>query len=312
MSDGRQLEAIVAHLEEALKPEGFTIEKNDKVFDDDGHQIAEFDIIVRGSFGSTSMNWLIECRDRPSQGAAPNSWIEQLVGRKSRFGFNKVTAVSTTGFAPGVNDFASAEGIELREVAATDPACFSNWITGATFPCVERRTELKSARLVVSELEPKEALNALHELLAKIDSNQKLLRAAQSLQVHSLGDVFHSVVTQEELFDSMQPDVGQRTINIHAKFANLDDRFSVETEHGVIPIESIYFTGSLVVTETQKSVAFAGQYRSFDSESVFSEVVSFEPLEFDGKKFALEMHNIGETGETQVMLRRVKGETGSR
>lgn len=35
------------------------------------------------------------------------SWIEQLVGRRARFGFNKVTAVSITGFATGAAEFAS-------------------------------------------------------------------------------------------------------------------------------------------------------------------------------------------------------------
>jgi hypothetical protein len=62
------------------------------------------------------VNWLIECRDRPSQGPAPGSWLEQLAGRKRRFKFDKVIAVSTTGFAPGAWQFAESEGISLRSV----------------------------------------------------------------------------------------------------------------------------------------------------------------------------------------------------
>lgn len=110
-SDGKQLEALVSFVEETLVPQGFSVNTNTKVFNDEGIQVAEFDVEVRGKVGTTDIAWLIECRDRPSQGAAPGSWIEQLVGRRARFGFNKVTAVSTTGFAAGAEEFA-----HLREL----------------------------------------------------------------------------------------------------------------------------------------------------------------------------------------------------
>src|SRR5438876_3903181 len=100
-SDGKQLETLVAFVEKTLTPHGLTVSTNRRVFNDEGAQIAEFDLEICGKFGSTDIRWLVECRDRPGQGPSPGSWIEQLVGRRARFGFNKVTAVSTTGFAPG-------------------------------------------------------------------------------------------------------------------------------------------------------------------------------------------------------------------
>jgi len=69
--DGKQLEALVAFVEEALVPPGFEVKANSRVFNDEGVQIAEFDIEIRGKVGSTTIAWLIECRDRPGQGAAP-------------------------------------------------------------------------------------------------------------------------------------------------------------------------------------------------------------------------------------------------
>ncbi|HEY4363603.1 MAG TPA: restriction endonuclease [Bryobacteraceae bacterium] len=125
-SNGKNLEALVAFVEQTLKAPGLNVSTNKGVFNDEGIQIAEFDVEVLGKFGSTEIHWLIECRDRPSQGPAPGSWIEQLVGRRTRFGFNKVTAVSTTGFAPGAVDFARSQGIELREVAALSPEEFKH------------------------------------------------------------------------------------------------------------------------------------------------------------------------------------------
>jgi hypothetical protein len=78
--DGRQLEGLVAFVERVLLPQGFEVRTNERIFDEDGMQIAEFDIDIRGKIGSTEIAWLIECRDRPAGGAAPGSWIEQLKG----------------------------------------------------------------------------------------------------------------------------------------------------------------------------------------------------------------------------------------
>ena len=114
---GKQLESLVKEIEKYLLPDTFKISSNDRIFNDDGVQIAEFDIRISGKVGSTNFNWLIECRDRPSNGAAPGSWIEQLVGRRDRFNFDKVTAVSTTGFAEEAIKYAKSKGIELRTVS---------------------------------------------------------------------------------------------------------------------------------------------------------------------------------------------------
>ena len=118
--NGKQLEGLVALIEKLHLPPAFDVKTNERVFYQ-GIQVAEFDIEIRGRLGTTDVVWLIECRDRPTEGPAPASWVEQLVGRRTRFGFNKVTAVSTTGFAKGASDFAQKEGIETREVRTLAP-----------------------------------------------------------------------------------------------------------------------------------------------------------------------------------------------
>ena len=115
---GKPLERLVRAIEEQMLPEGFNVSSNERVIED-GVQLAEFDIVISGRLGSTDFKWLIECRDRPSQGAAPGAWIEQLVSRRSRFNFDKVIAVSTSGFAEGATKYASHEGIHLRTVTET-------------------------------------------------------------------------------------------------------------------------------------------------------------------------------------------------
>lgn len=113
---GKEVEELVNGIEQQLLPQGFKVEPRQRVLDDAGQQVAELDLVISGALGSSSVRWLIECRDRPSEGSAPVAWIEQLVGRRERLQFDKVFAVSTTGFSPAAKDFAKAKGVILRTV----------------------------------------------------------------------------------------------------------------------------------------------------------------------------------------------------
>lgn len=113
---GSELEKIVAALESQLMPDGFVIETNKKVFDENGVQEFEFDIVFSGPMGSGKYKCLIECRDRPSQGSAGREWIEQLFGRRRAENFNNVMAVSTTGFSPSAKELAIKFAIDLRQL----------------------------------------------------------------------------------------------------------------------------------------------------------------------------------------------------
>ncbi len=55
-SDGKQLEALVAFVERELLPPGFSVKSNERVFNDEGVQIAEFDIEVYGKVGPTTIS----------------------------------------------------------------------------------------------------------------------------------------------------------------------------------------------------------------------------------------------------------------
>jgi len=179
-SDGRQLEALVAFVEKTLLPQGFAVSTNERVFNDDGVQIAEFDVEIRGRVGSRNIAWLIECRDRPADGPAPGSWIEQLVGRRVRFGFNKITAVSTTGFPHGATEFAQAQGIELREVEALRPEAFTDWLAIGHFQHLEKLTTLQHASILVRPDEADDRKHALLDLISKTSADAAFLRSTKT------------------------------------------------------------------------------------------------------------------------------------
>jgi hypothetical protein len=113
---GKEVENLVRDIEHDLLPAGFKVEQRQRDFDEAGNQTAELDLVISGPLGSSSVRWLIECRDRPSEGSAPIGWIEQLVSRRERLKFDRVFAVSTTGFSPAAREYAKAKNIILRTV----------------------------------------------------------------------------------------------------------------------------------------------------------------------------------------------------
>ncbi len=304
-ADGKHLEALVAYVERTLLPEGFTVATNERVFNDEGIQIAEFDIEIRGKVGSTAIAWLIECRDRPTSGPAPGSWIEQLVGRRTRFGFNKVTAVSTTGFALGATEFALEQGIELREVKALAPEEFTDWLRIRHIYHVERHTTLIYASLQIEQTVPEDKQHALAELLSKTEGSVSFLKSSKSGDTTTLANTFSRAVGEiEGLFDDLVANGPEKKFRVRASFKD-DDHFVVETTEGPIRLHAILFDGEARLKETLIPLIDTAEYRHANTGEVISQVASFAAQSIHGMKFSTEMHKMGDTGETHVILRRV-------
>jgi hypothetical protein len=128
-NDGKKLEELVAEIEKIVAKAGKTVAVNKHFYNDQGVQVAEFDIFITFSSDLVNYKWLIECRDRPSKGSAPGSWVEQLIGRKSLHQLDRVIAVSTTDFSPGAKHWAEEGSIELRTVNQAEMP--ENWLCNA-------------------------------------------------------------------------------------------------------------------------------------------------------------------------------------
>ena len=305
-SDGKQLEGLVSFVEKTLLPQGFDVKTNERVYNDDGVQIAEFDIEVHGKIGSTTIAWLIECRDRPGQGPAPGSWIEQLVGRRIRFGFNKVTAVSTTGFASGAVKFAQEQGVELREVKALKPEEFAQWLVMQHHSVIQHVTKLEHATVFMNKGESEDRREALAYLMWNLPGDTEFLRSSKSGELVSAASAFLGAVTGiGNLFDDLNPNSDIKPIKLLAQYPDDEDHFVVDTELGPIRIVEILFKGYLAVYEKLIPLALTAEYRQAETGESISQVASFEPHSIHGMRFSLEMHRIADTGETHVILRKV-------
>lgn len=307
-SDGKQLESLVAFVEEKLVPSGFSVTKNERIYNDEGVQIAEFDIEICGKVGSTEISWLIECRDRPASGAAPGSWIEQLVGRRTRFGFNKVTAVSTTGFTTGAAEFALAEGVEIREVKSLDPEEFTDWLYIRNIIQHERLTNLEHARIIISDSEGEKQKKTLETFLKSVGGTDKFLKSSTTGEFTSPALAFSGAANGVPgVFDDLKVNGDAKPLSFQADYPE-EDHFIIETEVGLINIKSIIFTGTACLKCTEIPLFATSEYRNADTGEVVSQVATFEPQSIHGMKFSTEMHKIEQTGETHIILRKLDDE----
>ena len=177
--DGQDLEWLVAFTERLVLPPGVEVKTSQRLYED-GVQMAEFDIEVRGKVGSIGFAWLIECRDRPSGGPAPAAWIQQLIGRRHLFPFKKVTAVSTTGFAPGAIKQAQESGIELREVKELSEETVLPWLNTRYLEVRKRECELAHAELHADNSTPDDRMSELATLLSRKSIKEVVLRSTRS------------------------------------------------------------------------------------------------------------------------------------
>lgn len=303
--DGKRLEALVAFVEQTLVPAGFNIKTNDRVFNDDGVQVAEFDVLVQGKIGTSEFQWLIECRDRPASGAAPVAWIEQLVGRRTRFNLNKVTAVSTTGFAAGAAEFAQAQAIELREVEALTPEHFADWLELRFISNITRHTTLTGAYFGLGASVSPQQRAALAELVPSISGNTAVLQSMSTGEAVTPAQAFSGVASANpDLFEGVMPNGDAKLVRVLVRYPE-DDHFVIESSAGPVPIKEIRFTGELRINETQLPIVYTGEYRDSQTGAPISQVVTYAPHSIMGNKFAVEFHKLAETGETHITLRKL-------
>jgi len=303
--DGKELEGLVATIERLLVPRGFTVEKNRREYDDDGVPVGEFDITIRGNIGSAPIAILIECRNRPSEGPAPTSWIQQLVGRRQQFNFSMVIAVSTTGFAAGAVTFAKTAGIDLREMSQLGQLApdLADWLSMKVLHTQEVRHNLTTAHLHIAEQETTEQEAAATTLVTSTSPKDPLLRSTKTGETVSTVTAFHVAVQQyQELYEGLVPNEPPKTVKFTANYLDDDDHYVLDTAAGPVRITSIEFGGELSINQNDIPLSQFSEYRKVGSKDPVSQTASFV-FPFRGQTVTLDLHHITESGQTHFAVR---------
>ena len=277
-SDGKNLEQLVAFVEETLVPQGFEVKTNERIFDETGVPVAEFDVQIQGKLGSTEINWLIECRDRPSSGPQTAAWIEQLVGRRQRFKFNKVTAVSTTGFAADARNYAEQTGIELREVESISAEEFKPWLDLTHMMFVTREHRLEHADIFLMPPLTADEQEIAANYINSLKGDARLLRSSLTNAPSSTQEAFIGATnTNQQLWESVVPNGDAKKILLKVVYDRDEDHFLIDIGAKAFRVESIVFRGALSLKETPIP-ARGVRYGNLDSEQPIAEIAKFEGM----------------------------------
>lgn len=302
--DGKALEDLVARIESLLVPQGFTVPKNRREYNDNGVAIGEFDITIHGNVGSTPISCLIECRNRPSAGPAPASWIQQLVGRRRQFGFDKVIAVSTTGFAAGAEEFAGKEGVDLREMSQLIqlPPDLASWLGTRILHSREVRHTLNAARLHIGEHETPERERAATTLVSRTSSKAPFLRETKTGQMISVVDAFQVAVQQQpELYSGLVPNGSSKHVKFVGNYRDDEDHYVLDTPVGPVRVTGIEFEGELSIIQTDVPLEELSEYRRIGNKDAISQTASFA-LPVRERIIKIDLHHLTQSGQTCIAI----------
>lgn len=305
--DGVALERFVQQIEELYLPPGCDVQVRKRVYDESGVQLAEFDVVIQGKFGSTDISWLIECRDRPSEGAAPAAWIEQLVGRRQVHKFMRVTAVSTTGFSEGAKKLGRDCGVELRSVRDLTAAELSGGLRECSFQVEKRVAKVLGAQAFIDSSVAADLSDAAREVLRVSLGKDPALRLERTGDVISVAAAFgRAVDSVGGLFDDIEPnDPLGSEVEIRMPFPAADGAVLVDTPLGAVAILAMKFKGRLLVRHQPVSLGAVREYVR-DDGGVIAQTAEF-PVSLKAGEFSLQVHELPGSGVIAAALVKVKG-----
>ena len=300
------LERLIQFIESYLLPEGLAITANDRVFNEAGIQIAEFDLRITGPVGTTEIDWLIECRDRPSEGAAPREWIQQLLGRREDFGFTNVTAVSITGFSPGAIELAEDRGIDIRSVDAVTPEAFQDWFQVQTLHFVQSIGMLQHAQIRVEPSTSERVKKLLRPIVDAADMSTAFLVHTGTENPFTIHEAWQDFINRNpQIFKGLEPDTEPRQVTIHASYTNPMSRYKVVTDQGEAQVAAIVFVADLSVKQRRLPIASATEYKKVSGDQI-AQTITFD-IEYEGKQVKLSFHHMSPEGKTIVTVRQSSG-----
>ncbi len=301
---GKELEKLVREIESYLLPYGFEVKTNDKVYNNEGIQIAEFDIEISGILGSTHILWLIECRDRPSSGSAPGSWIEQLVGRRERFGFNKITAVSTTGFSQGALDYAKKAGIETRTVNSISISDVWDWFRISETTYFDDQAHLENITLIFQDIYKSDEIQKINNLLQSLKLNTPIFVSNKTGELSTGFQLFQSLIYRhQEIFSKIEPN--QEKIEFEFRVQLPEGELGYHIKHQKHDYNLLSLIFSIKISRTTKSIPLKEilEYKSTGNDVPISQLARFD-VELKGNIYDFQFQKLHKTGEIKVQLKK--------
>ncbi len=292
---GRDLEKLVATLENLLSDTQVDIKSPDYIMGVNSGSFREIDVSLRAQVGSSHVLVILEVRDRRE--TEDVTWIEQLATKRADVLASKVVAISSSGFSEGARNMAAHLGIELRSVEELTVDAIVDWFRVPYLESMTRHGQFLHAELRAE----KEFHDALKAALEKVDGNSPILVHTETRNTISITEAWQEILNQNpQLFDDLEPNGETRRLKLQANYVNPKSRYQVLTSSGPVHIKQIIFDTELSIKVTHEPISQITQYSDADGKRI-AQSIRFTTKVGD-KDADLGFHKIEGKSETFITL----------
>lgn len=196
-----------------------------------------------------------------------------MANKRDVFQFNKVTAVSTTGFSPAAVQHANKLHVELREVAATSPEDLSSWLKLAEVELVQHDISLADIDLVFDKdfITPARE-HYLQQLMSLPDGRQRaVLVSGETGDKLSFHIACREALAVAGAFNALDLLENAQEIDMTVEYEAAGAHLFMETPDGNVRVRKIRFKGSVRAVLKKIPVVGHSVYRTVCSEEDFAQ-----------------------------------------
>lgn len=285
---GRDLERLVAILEELLRPSGLHFRSPDHLRDTVTGRLREVDVAIRASEEGAVIA-ICECRDRA--GIEDVTWIEQVVTKaRDLEGSPPAVLVSSAGFSEAARKKATAYGHDVRLVTKVTLEEFRTWFAVEHMVLLVTERGLRGCDIELVGEDAETFSPAVSEALAK-EGLKACIFERQRLWPASAMHIFEEwwKRTHEQVERDVPSDGRPFRRPVPITFQEPEECFSVETNTGSRPVAAVRL--HVEITRTKRLVPASRVTRYSKDGDGLAESVEFD---LDDSMGTVSLHKMSE------------------
>ncbi|MBW8036430.1 MAG: restriction endonuclease [Planctomycetes bacterium] len=294
---GRDLEKLIAYLEEFAGPKGMTVTSPDYIMGKLSGSWREVDATLRYSIGSSEVLIALECRKRTD--VQDVTWIEQLASKREDIDADVIVAVSSSPFTKGAVEFAEGKKVQLRRLEAFAPGGIEKWFGMDHIMMEERLWHIDDATIILEGYDKEKGKLAGHEM----EMDEPLFRRASDGTMVSMFDILSTTNLNSQITVGIDiPEIVHKPMRL--KLDADDEQYSIQGDGREYRLKEISFHATLVRSISKSPLKDIQRYSDPESGKMISSVANF-PFPIQGNELLLRLIKDEKTGQQSVVISNV-------
>lgn len=292
---GRDLEKLVALIEQGLGNQDIQITSPDWILDISTGKKREVDVSIRGKLGSFNFLIIIECRKR--KGLSDVTWIEQIATKRDDLGANIAIAVSSSKFTAGAKEKAKRKNVELRTLSEIDLSEIRRWFGFKTIGKITRNFNIKGLYFPSGGLNERqmEKFNSVIKLYSGKIPKDLIVVYHPGIEHPLSADELFQHANPDSLFESIQEQDGKVTKSLRLVPEVPLEKYHVCIDGELIAFDFIDMTVELWIEMEEYEIDSVKEYRT--EEKALAQIVKSKDMPTPIGDISVELHRIEKGSE---------------